>query len=387
MLAERLKLTRQARGLSLDELSEAMDRLVSKQAISKYEGGHDFPSPPVIVALSKALGVDADDLISEPHVKVEPLFFRKSSRLGAKERQRLTAKLSCHLETAVEVRQLVSPADGTDLPVRCLPAANAEEAEAQANRMREEWSLGSDPIGSMVDVLEGHGVSVCLCNADKDFDGLSAIARSREGTACGAAVMCRTGLTRERQRLNLAHELGHIVLKPGEGMDEESTAWRFAGAFVAPRVQLLADVGQRRRSISIEELQLLKARLGMSMQALLMRLNDVGVISDEAKKQAFIQMSRLRIRHHEPGDTLEMETPQWLRSNVLRAVSEGLLDTRRASELLGEEVRPMESKRNQFIHMLASMTVDERQNCLESIPGDEGIDQDWLEADIGGDIE
>lgn len=387
MLAERLKLIRQARGLSLDELSEAMGRLVSKQAISKYEKGDDFPSARVLLALAGALGVASNRLIEETQVVVEPLFYRKKSRLGAKERERLTALLSCHLEDVVRVRQLVCPGDSLELPIRSLPVACLEDAEAQAIHLREAWSLGDDPLGTVVDVLEDHGVSVCMCNADGDFDGLSAIARSSDGATCGAAVLCRDRLTRERQRLNLAHELAHVVLSPSDAVDEEAVAWRFAGAFVAPRDRLLGDVGQPRRSISFEELLMLKRRYGMSIQALLMRLHDLGVLSDEAKKQAFIQMSKLRMRQQEPGDTLELETPQWFRRTVLRAVSEGLLGSHEASELLGEDVRPLEPRRNQFVHLIAALSPEERTPYLDSITDDEELDSQWLGADLGGVIE
>lgn len=382
MFADRLRLIRQARGLSLDALSEAMGRRVTKQAISKYENGDDFPSPGVLLALAGALGVAANHLIEESHVKVEPLFYRKKSNLGGKERERLTAMLSCYLEEAVRIRQLVNPAEVLDLPIRGLPVSNLEDAEAQAAQLRKEWSLGDEPLGTAVDVLEDHGVTVCLCEADGSFDGLSAIARDGEGAPCGAAVLCRTGLTRERQRLNLAHELAHIVLKPSSHTDEEAAAWRFAGAFTAPRERLLADVGQSRRSVSIEELTLLKRRYGMSIQALLMRLHDLGVLSDEAKRQAFIQISQMGMRQREPGDTAELESPQWFRRTVLRAVSEGLLGSGEASRLLGEEVKAQAPKRNQFIHLIASLPPEERAAHLEFIGAAKEDDQEWLDASL-----
>jgi len=383
MLAERLKLVRQARGWSLDELSQAMDRLVSKQAISKYENGEDTPSPRVLVALANALGVRADRLLDDDGVEVETLFYRRKSKLGAKEQARLTALLSTHLLDAVRLRRLVSPGECFELPIRSLPVKTFEDPETHAEELRRQWNLGEEPLSTVTDVLEEHGVSVCMSPADGDFDGLSAVARNLEGEACGAAVMCRDGLTRERQRLNLAHELGHVLLDPSDEGFEESAAWRFAGAFLAPKDRLLEDVGHRRRSISFDELLLLKRRYGMSIQALLMRLKDLHVLSEEATKQAFVQMSRLKMRVNEPGDTLHLESPQWFRRTVLRAVSEGLLDSLEATELLGEEVRPSEPKRNQFVHLLASMSPEEREPYLDSIGPDDSLDEDWLEADLG----
>lgn len=387
MLAERLKLIRQARGLSLDELSEAMGRAVSKQAISKYERGDDFPSPRVLLSLADALGVPSNRLIEDSRLVVEPLFYRKKSRLGVKEGERLTALLSCHLNDVVRIRRLVTPEESLDLPIRSMRVASMEDVEGKAIQLREEWSLGEDPLGTVVDVLEDHGVSVCMCEADGDFDGLSAIAQNSVGETVGAAVLCRDGLTLERQRLNLAHELAHLVLDPTDGIDEEAAAWRFAGAFMAPRDRLVADVGRQRYSISFEEMGLLKRRYGMSIQALLMRLHDLGVLSAEAKRQAFIQMNRLGMRRREPGDTSELETPQWFRRTVFRAISEGLLASSEASELLGETIQAVEPKRNQFVHLLASLHPDERTPYLSSIIDHEELDEEWLGANLGGVIE
>ena len=57
MIADRVRLARRKAGYSLRELSIAMDRKVTAQAIGKYERGESVPSSGVLLALSKALGV------------------------------------------------------------------------------------------------------------------------------------------------------------------------------------------------------------------------------------------------------------------------------------------------------------------------------------------
>lgn len=47
-------------GLTLDESCLKMQKMVSKQALSKYEKGVMMPENKVIVALSKALDLDLD---------------------------------------------------------------------------------------------------------------------------------------------------------------------------------------------------------------------------------------------------------------------------------------------------------------------------------------
>jgi len=387
MIASRLKLIRQARGLTLDELSELMGRAVTKQALSKYETQQDAPSARVLILIAKALGVTTEHLLTEPLCVVQTIAYRTKKSLAVKEKDRLESMLRYHLEEATWLRELVQPNASIDVPVQDLPVAEVSDAEDQAADLRDRWKLGKDPIGSVVDVLEDHGVTVCLAEADGEFDGLSAVARRPDGLACGSAVLSRKGLTHSRQRLNLAHELGHVVLKPGSEADDkaqEEFAWRFAGAFLAPRETLLSDVGSMRRSIGIEELLLLKKRYGMSMQALLMRFRDLGVLTPEAVKQAFITLNRLGIRRNEPGDEEPTETPQWFRRTTLRAVSEGLVSSSHASELLGVQVQAP-SGRNQLTRLLAAMPVAERDVVLAAIPlepGDE-LDREWLDAPIG----
>ena len=40
-------------------------------------------------------------------------------------------------------------------------------------------------------------------------------------------------------------------------------------------------------------------------------------------------------------------------------------------------------KRNQFVHLLASMSPEEREPYLDSIGTEDSLDEDWLEADLG----
>src|SRR6185369_12207943 len=52
MLSDRLKLARRKAGLSLRELSVAINEMVTAQAIGKYERGESIPSSGVLLALA-----------------------------------------------------------------------------------------------------------------------------------------------------------------------------------------------------------------------------------------------------------------------------------------------------------------------------------------------
>ena len=163
--------------------------------------------------------------------------------------------------------------------------------------------------------------------------------------------------------MNIVHELAHVVLDVADGVDEEKAAYRFAGAFLAPAAVVYREVGRSRTSIQLTELLLLKNLFGMSIQALLFRLRDLGIINESTYTWSCIQVNRMGMRKKEAGE-LPREEPQWLRRNVLRAVSEGVLPRDEAERLLGE---PLEDEHRQFMDRRAFMKlpVAERRRVLE----------------------
>ena len=164
--------------------------------------------------------------------------------------------------------------------------------------------------------------------ANDRFDGLSA-----------AAVVSRRSLAGERQRLNLAHELAHLVLDVPEAINEEKAAFRFAGAFLAPDETLYREVGRKRAFIQAAELLLLKQRFGMSIQALIYRLHDLGIITDVHCRQWFMDINRLNWKKKEPSELLlPPEQPMWLKKSILRGVAEGLLTQADGVKMLGESM-------------------------------------------------
>ena len=82
MVGERLKRFRLARGMSLDDLEAAIDGLVSKQALSKYERGKMQAKVTTLNRIAAALGIRSAQLWGEPSCHVEWVAYRKRARLG-----------------------------------------------------------------------------------------------------------------------------------------------------------------------------------------------------------------------------------------------------------------------------------------------------------------
>ena len=338
MQHHRLRQLRLARGLSLDELAARMGGIVTKQALSKYERGTSVPSPVVLNQLSAALGVKASHFWSEPTVDVTFVAYRRRSSLPKREREKVESLVIRTLEERLRILSLISEAGRDRIPVKEWKIRTIEEVEEAAASLRQRWDLGMDPIANLVGTLESHWVQVIEIEADARFDGLSAVAsETKEGVVVAAAVVMRRGISGERQRFSLAHELGHIVLDLAQGVDEEKAAHRFGAALLAPADPLRREVGSRRTLMHAEELILLKQRYGMSLQAMVRRLWELHILSDSHYKQWVIDLSRLGWRKEEPGE-LPPEQPEWFRQQVLRLLTEKAIPRETAEAALGESV-------------------------------------------------
>lgn len=384
MSGQRLKQLRLARGFSMDGLVAAMGGMVTKQALSKYERDLIQPSQAVLRCLARSLDVSIGRLAGADAIEIQIRAYRKKARLGKKEMERIENFAVVSLQDRLRLEDALGLSHGSGGAIQQIGVGAVEDAEAAAESVRREWGLGDDPIACVIDTLEDHHIHVVEVDASDAFDGISAVAVGGRGRLVGGAVVIREGLPGERQRLDLTHELGHLVLDLSDGTDEEKAAFRFGAAMLAPAEAIRRDVGTRRRYVDLQELLLLKRRYGMSVQALLYRLRDLQVITEAQYKAACIQISQLGWRRQEPME-LEPEKPTWLRQNVLRAVSEGVLSTREGGQIMGEELEQSPALSLIERRALMAMPVEERQRVLqaqaERLAQDYEPDPDWAAID------
>ncbi len=380
MLGPRLRQLRLARGFSLDELVAAMGGVVTKQALSKYERDQSRPSQGVLRSLAKALEIGVTRLIEADPIEVQICAYRKKARLGKKEMARIENFTAISLQDRIRLEDALGTVEGSVLAAGGFTVKEVADAEQAAEKVRTNWALGEDPIACVIDTLEENRIHVVEVEASDAFDGISAVARGRRNRMLAAAVVIRKGVPGERQRLDLTHELGHILLDVADGVDEEKAAFRFGAAMLAPASAVLREVGTRRRYVDLQELLLLKRRYGMSVQALLYRLRDLDIITAAQYKKACIDINRLGWRREEPMK-LPAERPTWLRQNVLRAVSEGAMSTREGEQILGESMDKKPSLSLIERRALMQMSVAERRRHLKDqadrITAEYEPDPDW----------
>lgn len=329
MIGDRIKTARQISRLSLRDLADLVG--VSHTAISKYERGLDVPSSRVLLNLSEALDVQLDYFLRPVSVEVVEPAFRKCLSISKKEQNRILGLVQDWAERYIDAERLVyadSPPSSWSSDAFPIVVDTIEDAERAASEVRGMWKLGLDPVESLIEVLEDHGAIVGTFETDDKFDACTFMVGERP------VIAARNIDCGDRQNFSLAHELGHLITTSDETLSEK-IADRFAGAFIAPREVVFMELGSKREHINIGELELLKHKYKLSMQAWLRRAKDLEIISNQCYQRYCKLFSARGWRKEEPGSQVESEYPVRLKMLVFHAYSERRISETRAAELLG----------------------------------------------------
>src|SRR5690606_33974806 len=243
----------------------------SHTTLSKYERGDSNPDSGTLIRIAQALDFDLSFFLRPTLVgDIQPAY-RKKDGLKKKEEQRIIEDIRDWLERYLETEKIwgeephFSNPKGFPRKVRSF-----DEVEEAAVALRKAWEIGLDPVDDLTGHLEDKGIRVGVLPADDAFDACAFKAEVDGGVP--VIVTNQTG-PGDRQRFNLAHELGHLMLDvvedKAERFTEERACHRFAGAFLAPRPTITDDLGEHRKHLSPVELFVLKRRYGLSMSALI----------------------------------------------------------------------------------------------------------------------
>jgi Zn-dependent peptidase ImmA (M78 family) len=352
MIADRIKLARRKSGLSLRDLSDAMDNKVTAQAIGKYERGEDIPSSGVLIALSKALNVSLAYLVDTQQIELAGVEFRTKASTSARDRAHVETAVLEWIERYLQI-EVILDLDSSQwhCPVQDpIKLKGADEAEDLAVRVRTAWKLGIDPIPNMTELLEEKGLKVLTVALPGRVSGLTCLVKRSGSLHDLPVIVVNNQFSLERRRLTLGHELAHRVIDTHSLSDkeEERAATLFAGAFLMPHEHLLREVGKHRNALGYNEIIGIKRLYRVSGAALLMRLRQLDVISESTLVYAFKTIAR-GWRTQEPQE-LEEPSIRGKRERALRferltyrALAEGMISLSKAAELLQLSVPEVET--------------------------------------------
>lgn len=347
-IGARIRLFRCARGWSLEELARQINeiigqRSITKQALSKYEADKMFPAPKILNALGKIFGVKGVALLDETMTQVETISYRGKNSITQRKEESIKAQIQLRMEIGLRLQFAFGNGAILSSRLRKLAASSLLTAEETADQLRHNWNLGIDPISNMTDLLESHFIHVLLLPSDSCvFEGFSSwVTQGEDKKKLAAAVAVRTGISICRHRFTLAHELGHLLLNcnfsSDRNIDEETYCNRFAGAFLIPSVTLKEDIGNKLRTITFDELFILKQRYLVSIQCLVHRLLDLNLIS---KTHYYDWRSRIKKEGWEklePGDEIRNEVATLAALWIKRGLNDGIINKAESRTYMGEK--------------------------------------------------
>lgn len=313
---QRLRLAREASGLTQTELSRRLG--MSSAAVSQFEKADARPSTATVARLAEALSFSIEFFAtsSAPSSRSDDELDRFDGYGHFRSLRSITAK---QRRQALSITQLVRDlVDALSRHVRLPDLAVpwfqintdvAARAEERAAVLRQTWNVPPGPIDDVVQLAERHGI---------------VIARHRIETAIVSAysvpfpdrpvlVLNQYGSKRDRDRFSASHELGHLTMHQANRVlapkAVEAQAHRFAAAFLMPADEIRDELPSRADWV---HLITLKQRWQVSINALLRRANDLGVMSDSTYTQAMRTISTRGWRTEEPGDLGVPEAPRLL---------------------------------------------------------------------------
>lgn len=335
---ERLRLARIAHGYTQTSLAEAV--LARQADISRLEAGRATAPPPLLLrAICEVLDVDAS-FFERPVVQEyarHECSFRHLQSSSVKVLEEVLARGTLHHEVITHLGQFV------ELPPVNIPQlsiSNVEDIEAAAEATRERWGLGLvAPIVNMIRVAEHAGAVVTRLSGTSD----KVDAFSRFGDP-PVIVLASTKSSTSRDRFNVAHELGHLVMHRGQvtgDMRTEREAHRFAAALLLPRSAFAAEF----RSLPVIDwphLFEMKRRWGAAGSAILHRADELGLVSAVATRRLYRQHSWRGWNKGEPYEPAE-EKPELISLSIEVARRDFGADVVAISAALGWRARTAEN--------------------------------------------
>lgn len=323
----RITIARELRGLTKKDLANKIGK--SPSAITQYEAGQTQPEIEAFNQIAMALGFPVSFFSKNDILALDMQACHFRAKRGVAQTKRRQAFRQTYI--LLELVNLLER-KGIQFPkarlLRCEePNVSGTKIEQHAIALRNSFGLGLGPIPGLINLLESLGVFVFfLDEVCSDIDAYSLWASEKP------CILLVPDLGKgSRIQFDLAHELAHLYLHDDINTNDlaiEREANRFAGAFLVPAKSLEAECPPRWNYFSYLEL---KQRWHVSMQALLYRARQIGVISESTFKWGMVDISSRGKRKEEDGEFLS--NPPLLLQQAFDFLKSELTITEIASEI------------------------------------------------------
>jgi Zn-dependent peptidase ImmA (M78 family)/DNA-binding XRE family transcriptional regulator len=290
---DRLRRAREMRGLTQSELASAVE--VDQSYITCLETGARHPSSAVLAAVAEVLSLPPT-YFTQPlraYLTGGTLRYRAKASLGKRVATRIRSEAEHDLEIVLGLAERVNV-----IPVRlkCMT-----ESPQQASAIfRGQLRLGPRaPVHHLIRHFEKLGGIVIALGAEEGFDAFAEWGgRSRDLPI----IAISDGVQPDRLRMNLAHEIGHLVLHKNSIISHrqaETEAFSFASSLLMPEAAVVRDL--EAAQFDLVALTEVKRRWGVSVQALVRRGRDLKLISDRHYRTLNARINKIGWKYQEPA--------------------------------------------------------------------------------------
>lgn len=271
---------------------------VTQPAISQIEKGGPVTEETLrAIAAATGYGTEFFRRGALPDLPELSLRYRKRASTRRSDEKRVRA----HCRQGIElIGQLEQQAQ---LPPVALAPTHGEvgddDIEELAVSIRHQLGIGpDDPVPNVMRAIERGGIVVFGASVNLDKHDAASV---WPNFPVGRPVVCYTrGWPGDRQRLSIAHEVGHLVLhqtRTVEAGRAETEAFRFGGAFLIPKEAAIEAI---EAPATLRSLAWAKSRWGVSIAALIRRCHDLRIIDTRRYQSLMKQLSARGWRKKEP---------------------------------------------------------------------------------------
>lgn len=296
---DKITLAREARGLTQKELSKRLD--IVQGTLSKIEQGLQNTSDELLIKLSEVLKFPSSFFtVSHKVHSPDVIYFRKRLTLPKKTTMKAEARMNIIrivIEKLLENVELTEP----DIPNWYVEENGSPKLAAQF--LRSKWKIPKGRIDNLIEIVEDKGILTILLDFESPkIDGISMF--SDKGYPI---IFLNNIMPSDRQRLSLAHELGHLIMHFGKvvdlNRDIEKEAMEFASEFLVPG----QEFKNLQTAIDLRFLANQKLYWKVSMASLLYRVKDLNMATENQIRYLWSQMAALGYKTSEP---VELNIPK-----------------------------------------------------------------------------
>jgi Zn-dependent peptidase ImmA (M78 family)/DNA-binding XRE family transcriptional regulator len=285
---ERVRQARELKAMTQAALAKAVG--VSQAAIAQIESGAFLASDDLLQEIAKRSGQPIRFFCQDPtpEFPAGSLLFRGAHASMTKRELSVTSR---HAQLAYEV-YLKLRARLNPIAAR-IPAYSGNPQLAAREARRALRLSAHDPVPHLLNMLEWNGLIAVVVPEIKSYDAFSLWF---QGAPVLSLAADRSG---DRARMSTAHELGHLVMHAGKSRFEvdDSEADGFAAEFLMPEATIAREI---KTPVTLSSLAALKPRWRVSIQSMIYRANEIGIITGRQYRYLFEQLSAMGWRKKEP---------------------------------------------------------------------------------------